>query len=68
MNTVVLHLLHVDNRYGENGRYIHIQFFLNVPKIVLLIIIYSDTFLKTNIPLSAPIIELDFSKHTGSTV
>jgi len=44
------------------------QFFFNVPKIILLIIIYSDTFLKTNIPLSAPIIELDLSKHTGSTV
>jgi len=39
-----------------------------MPKIVLLIIIYSDTFLKTIILLSAPIIEPDSSKHTGSTV
>lgn len=67
MNTVVLHMLHVDNTYGENGRYTYTASF-NVPKIVLLIIIYSDTFLKTNIPLSAPMIELDPSKHTGSTV
>jgi hypothetical protein len=37
-------------------------------KIVLLIIIYSDKFLKTNISLSAPIIKLDLSKHTESTV
>jgi len=67
MNTVVLHLLHVVDRYGEKGRYTYTVFF-NVLKIVLLKIIYSDTFLKINIPLSAPIIELDLSKHTGSTV
>lgn len=47
---------------------IYIQFFLNEPKILLLIIINSNRSLKTNIPLSAPIIELDISKHTGSTV
>lgn len=60
-------MLHVDDRYGENGRYTYTVSF-NMPKIILLLIIYSDTFLKTNFPLSAPMIEVDPSKHTGSTV
>lgn len=67
MNTVVLHLLHVFDMYAENCRYIY-TVFLNEPKILLLIIINSNRSLKTNIPLSAPIIELDISKHTVSTV
>jgi hypothetical protein len=54
------------DRYGENGRYIF-TIFLNVPKILLPINYYISS-LKTNIPLSAPVTELDLSKHTGSTV